>query len=419
MFNRALYDRLTFLTQTKKPMGIGAGEVKVKAEGIPMTYRYVPDDKRRTPDGKPPRKYEKLDIVDWGEMYSVCCPFCGDGRHRCAVSYKVGVWDERCASTHRHLWKCFNENCQDHPDNQDKMRRLLEYPMIRTAGMSIATAEAQNAHLANPDFEIPATMPHSLHTLAELTDDHPTSVFLRTYKGGWNPRRLARNWEVKLGGQFAGGASDRLIFPIREKGILRGYQARYVGPYGEDSPKGLWDCHECWTRWESATNPKVCGHCGKSDMAPVVKWNTSKGTKLGKLLYNSDNAQQAGDFVLVLEGPMDVIRAGTPEMTEVPGPAVGMFKSAVSVPWQSTFLYAEFLRKGYPVFFVWDDDAYGKSQEALAALLENPQFAPFASLMSCVKLPDGADPAGMNHTDLWSTISEHARRVGAKCSLTR
>ena len=419
MFNPELYKRLEWLTQTSKPRGIGVGEVKIKAEGVPMTYRYVPDAKRTAPPGKPARKYEKLDIIDWGEIYSVCCPFCGDGRHRCGISYKAGVFDERACSTHKGLWKCFNESCQDNPENQEKMRDLLTFPLIRTTQDRVLSLERQYAHVAEKNANEPIGLPADVQALDTLPEDHPISVFLRTYKGGgWNPRQLMRNWEARAGAPRAAGASDRLIFPIREAGVMRGYQARYVGPYGEADPTGLWDCHKCWSRWECETNPKVCGSCGQSDMWPVNKWNTSTGTKLGKLFFNWDFAKCASDLLVVFEGPLDAVRAGTPSVSGVPGPCVSMFKSDISVPHQSAMLY-EMLRQDKPVFLCFDADATEKSEKIRAKLIDNPQFAPFAERIICVRLPDGTDPAGLPHGDLWSEIARTAKEAGVSCELTR
>ena len=65
------------------------------------------EELRATPMTDPFTGQEKLNISSSGEYYRVCCPMCGDTRHRLWINHR---W-----AKYNWLLTCFNEGCYDDP----------------------------------------------------------------------------------------------------------------------------------------------------------------------------------------------------------------------------------------------------------------------------------------------------------------
>jgi hypothetical protein len=78
------------------------GRVRIVNPGVAMTGSYGRD---------PVRKRTKFTILEWGESYVLCCPFCGDQRGRLYVSHRFAVPDLVAGVKNLRLIRCFNEDC--------------------------------------------------------------------------------------------------------------------------------------------------------------------------------------------------------------------------------------------------------------------------------------------------------------------
>ena len=95
-------------------------------------------------------------VVHGGEQYCVCCPLCGDKKHRLYFSY---LWDSdiRAGSVTYHvtdsLVRCFNENCQKDDSNKlwikRKVHRYLDDSNLLDAAVISAVDSAQSRPLSN------------------------------------------------------------------------------------------------------------------------------------------------------------------------------------------------------------------------------------------------------------------------------
>jgi len=82
-------------------LGKTFGRVKVAKRGEPMRYRATADVESGAPE---------VTILDGGEEYMVCCPMCGDKRHRLSVNHMYG--STVAGVSMLHMAHCWNERCE-------------------------------------------------------------------------------------------------------------------------------------------------------------------------------------------------------------------------------------------------------------------------------------------------------------------
>lgn len=215
---------------------------------------------------------EREIILDYGETYRVCCPFCAkwgdpDKRHRLWISHIYGttIGSHRCWSAAT----CFHNNCLKNEAAKRELRNWI-------TGIA---SERKLARISfTPGNEVPIHVPDLPGTcikLSELPEHHKARQFLIEKK--FDPIKLEEEYSVCycVESEHYPLAIDKLVFPIDLHGKREGWQCRYIGV-----PKS------------------------KS----VPKYVSCKNIK--SLLYNYDKAIQQPYLVLV-EGVFDVIRIGS------------------------------------------------------------------------------------------------------------
>lgn len=392
--NQPLYDSLLLACQRGNPAGLAGREVIIKDPNKQLRGNYVIDASH----GKP---VKRLNVVDWGETYCVCCPYCNDTRHRLYINHRWGVYDKETKTKNYSLIHCFNESCEKNDDFFDlftlrinDIKNLLNKP---TTGLRPIQQSA---------IDQPIELPGRMIKLSELSSNHPAIVYLKSK--GFNPIKLEKIFNVGwCEDSRLPQARHRIVVPIYDGNRLISWQARYVDSNGSGKCSDMYVCPNelCQQQWLNTleVKPQCCPYCRYDSIPPraVVKWMTAPGSKVGQHLFNYDNAR-AWPYCVVVEGPMDVIRVGTPKRTEERGPCVCTFKNIIS--YQQLVKLMIWQRTG-PIFLLFDNDVWDKTLEQYNELA--PQFV---KGVVPVPLPKDMDPGDMTHKSVWEHIKEAARQ---------
>lgn len=259
------------------------GSVKIARSGEAMPIRKIADPTR-------PKGYRR-EIEGWGEVYRVCCPLCGEVRHRCYIGHR---WAEFPG-----LIKCYNEtDCFRIKANKDKQHSLV------FRGGRLAKIPVRPGRVYSVDQLKSVSVPGQISLLTDLPDDHPAVEYLRerghdtneladTYGVGycWSVDRHIDKWLV-----------DRIYTPIYMRNVLVGWQGRIVGPW----KKGM----------------------------RQPKYFTMPGMPKRLALYNYDQAVKMRHPILV-EGVTDVWRMGPSAMALLGHTFSGPQLSALAICWGS------------------------------------------------------------------------------------
>jgi hypothetical protein len=330
------------------------GHVRISNEGEAMTAHYVKDVKGN----------DVLSITQTGEYYNVCCPRCNDTRFRLQVNHR---WGKRDDLGRRNLWLaiCHNENCFN---TQEKREDLL-YDLTEIDGVlegakikpGIVVTEARDASPPGP-----------VSLLHELPPSHPANRYLAGRF--FDPERLGRFYGVGVCEQSHYWlARNRIYVPVFKKGLLKGWQVRYVGELD----------------WKAKEAPP--------------KWWTDPSMKKRLLLYNLDEARKYRTGVIV-EGAGDVWGFGPM--------ATATFGSNMSL-WQRREFAATF-RDGSAVL-LYDPDLLKnertrRSYQKLVDILKNKFRHGFAP----VTLPAGTDPGSLDRGFLRAYVTQESKAQGVK-----
>ncbi len=228
------------------------GSVKITSEGEAFVCRKSQTD--------------KLDIINRGETYAICCPFCADTRNRLYISHRFAQHDPITQQSYYFLAHCFNENCLAEPGAAQRLARMIFGRLTCRLVLPI-----QKSVIEKP--EVIPELPGKLIRLDELPEDHYACTYLRNR--GFDPVTLGQYLDVSYcikAKQEYYLAENRIIIPIYQNNILRSWQARYIG------------------QWRKELN--------------TPKYYNMPGAKLNDYLYNFDFAK-AFNYVVVCEGPSD------------------------------------------------------------------------------------------------------------------
>lgn len=287
-----------------------------------------------------------------GESYMVCCPACGDTRFRLSFSYMWNMPDSEGRPL-RHLVHCFNEDCE--ATFLDVWTASLHSYCLR-ADQGVVELRAGEIY---DDTTSKYVSPGQVTPLHLLPEDHHAVRYLRGR--GFDIDELSRLYGV---GYCVQGnnplITGRIIFPIYEQAgdPPIGWQARYLSWNGDGTVPNKF----------------------------TAKWLTMPGMPRRSTLYGLDKARSK-DFVIVCEGPLDVIACGPP--------AVGLLGKSMT-DLQLRRLKA--LWEDKPVVVMLDADA----QEEIAAMVE--RLRPYFKLVLPVYLPAGKDPGSMTRRQIWQAI---------------
>lgn len=331
------------------------GRVKVSSPGVPYRAR------RRT-DAQTGRVREE--VIERGEMYVVCCPRCKDTRYRLYVHHRFGVRDEAGGLNLRHIY-CWNEDCY-----KEYVRRRDFYEDLQGVGYDIAAADIRRVE-AEESRRV-AALPGDCVPLDSLPDSHPAIAYLRERR--FDPAALSRRYGIVwCRDSVMEHARERIIIPVREGGVLRGWQARL--PF--DSPR------------------KVRG---------IPKYWTMPGTPLGHLVYNADLARRYRTTI-VCEGVTDAWRVGP----------MGVALFGCKLPEAKRRALHSVARDGM-LALVLDADRAGIQDLADVArrLRENLPGA-----VAVIRLDAGRDPADYARPDLRAIIQAQAAEQGVVVSFER
>lgn len=381
--------------------GLDGGNVIIAKHGQPMQSTYRNGFNERT--GK---LAMQMDISDFGESYRVCCPYCNDTRHRLYVSHRWGVFDPVTKLKNTGLWHCYNEQCEKNADFYNYMIPRIEDDITnytRPGGrpppplMPSVSPGSQAAHAF-------VRSPGNTVRLSELADEHEAIKYLK--ERGISARKLEKYFKAAYcSHSFDPMVRNRLIIPIFSDGVLKGWQARYLGDC-----TNLWRCSnsKCQHEWYSDEKPDFCPVCDNKSYTPrrVPKWYTSPGTKLGDLLLNFDVAR-SWDYGVVVEGPFDVIKPGSPKASCVPGPIIGTFGNKITNQ-QHLMLNSAFRYK--TLYLALDPEEF----EARTMKIYKTIAGNYDGAVVPVPMPKGTDPGSLPHKDFWNYVRDAGKTFNAR-----
>lgn len=350
VLNPALYRRLGRLF----------GKVKISNAGEEMRAMPITDD-----NGEP-----RLAIRHAGEQYLVCCPFCHDTRNRLQVSYMFGKRDGHGRKMN-FLAVCFNEGCLYRKENifdfVDRLEAIDDF-VLEEARLNKGKVVSDEAAEVQP--------PGPCELLNTLPPDHDAVVYMESR--GFDITELS----VKFGVSYCEYshyhfAANRIIFPVIDRGKLKGWQARYIG----ELP------------WKTADKEI------KRSLPP--KYFSCPGSHFrSKCILNFDNMKQWQTGVMV-EGPLDVCRGGS---------MFGGFFGNTVTDIQKRRLLAVFGRDRSLVHLFDPEEFNSRSTERLVAYMTSRMPGRFAA----VCLPTGTDPGSLDRDWVKAYVKEQAADQGVK-----
>lgn len=333
------------------------GVVKIANEGERRLTRLV----RNIPSAKP-----EIEVLQAGEQYRVCCPYCSDTRFRLYVCYLWNSVNEKGERQGRGLIHCFNEGCV--------MRHFEDELKPYIMGNVTITRSAEDAASRFIPFQ-PVAWPGRCVPLNGLPPEHPARQYMLQRR--FDPDELFKMWDVHYCVEAAedeGGlvprttivanyVRNRIMIPIYRSGHMVGWQARAVGDK----------------------------HVGP-------KYYTMPGLRKTQLIYNGDRARQY-PFGVIVEGVTSAWRVG---------PRAGALLGKSMSHHQQKLVHQYWQTGG--MCLLLDPDAI-EQMETIMLLLGKQSFRWGAFHLP---LPDDRDPADFEHDELWGLIVNYARVRGVQ-----
>jgi len=304
------------------------GNVKVSNEGEPPTYTTVGG---------------KIQFTSWGECYRICCPACRpqDTKYHLYIPHfygaKAGVIEMP------KMLKCFRE-CNITPSDFEA------YLKFGVASHAIDLASCDNNREIRLGVEL---------TYVPITGRKDSAAYKYMEARGFSDDRLLL-YDVGVATSLSNPdyhfAEGWVVFPIRGQDRLYGYQLRQ--PTFDDVD---------------------------------LRYLTLPGTKCSWHLFGYSQAVDSNfSFVILVEGPTDVLRIGPP--------AVCMFSSSLSTL-QLQLLFSRWSNGTVLYTIDMDDSNFEYKQQKLREKLSG-QFENVIPLM----LDQGRDPASYSQTEIWDKI---------------
>lgn len=340
------------------------GGVRISNQGQRRIVRYMPDP------NNPSRLRSECD--QRGEQYRINCPFCGDQRHRLAVSYQFGQYDPVLKRVNYDLWFCQNDtNCHKDPALRAQFRSLVAVPSRRQRRRGDRSPEVDES-AATVTSSSPIELPPASTPVDQLPDDHPAVAYL--HERGFDPVELSRQWDVRFAPIWSGSpASNRIIIPVERyqlqfapdvdqvDRVLAGWQARQIVDSESSGPKYLFP----------------------------------RSFAKSKVLYGLCQARHTSGPALVVEGPTDVWRAGAG--------AVATFGKYVSRD-QRLLLRHHFT--GRPLVILPDSDARQDAVQFAHDLQSMRAFDAGDNRVLVATLPPGRqDPGECAREEIWLAVA--------------
>jgi hypothetical protein len=181
------------------------GHVKVSHLGVPMLANVV----NTITDGP------KFIIVEWGEMYRVNCPFCGDTGFSLAVSYRFGTRDG-AGRRMTYAAFCNRGKCLARYENRTEL-----YEMLSTTAGALEEARIRPGLVPS---NVPVPLPRWSTPLDRLPEHHHARRYLERL--GLDPDLVGRDFNVAYSDYAEEPcACNRLIIPVSSRCAIQGWQA--------------------------------------------------------------------------------------------------------------------------------------------------------------------------------------------------
>jgi len=326
------------------------GEVRIAKQGERMMGAYSYDN-----------RYE---MINGGEYYRICCPFCAkqnttDTRYRLWINHRWGVGpDEQEPGQNDKFWwawVCYNEHCEQHPENTHQLRTWLYTGLGREReGQKIQIAEGVPAAALGL-----VQWPGRCIRLDQLAHGHIARMYVESR--GFDASHIGKQYRVtyceEVDSKY-GMAQGRLIIPIIMQGEMVGWQART--PYDVD--------------WKASGIPK---------------YYNSPGINKRLMLYGHDDAVTE-DFCIITEGVTDVWAVG-------PG-AVCLLGKDMSAH------QAEIIKMNWKAAVIALDADAGDRIRKINFMLDMPKVY--------ITMPDGKDPADLTQKKFWDLLLSSATQQG-------
>jgi hypothetical protein len=285
-------------------------EVKIANEGQGFIAKVI------TPALRSEGRKKRVEILQAGEYYQVCCPFCKDSRFRLWFNHR---WDSKFkGQSLLHLVVCYNEHCEQDSDNFKKLLNMVRDN--RSLG-SYVIRQGYEAKLEHTDF------PGKCVSIKDIDKSHPVYNYLVSTRH-FSASELDEDWDIRL-------CTESSVLPKNRRIIIPIYG------YSNDFDFGLLGWQARWFNADLNSDKPPFKH--------IPKYRTSRGTKKSRLLYNEYRASLNKDIVVICEGPFDAIRVGKTHSVAVLGKNVS-FK-------QKDILWNKWGKYGATAVLALDPDA--------------------------------------------------------------
>ena len=314
----------------------------------------------------------KVEVRYWGETYCVCCPRCGDTRHRLCFSH---LWGTKFEETNCRLFGPFMAHHNDADCNWADLKDIIAGRKEGEFPAELPSVKRAAIRRRGQIMGLPSNDPNNIVPLISLPNDHPAVIYV--INRGFDIKHVVDNWglcycvksewNVPIYAKYDRSGTptcyrtpaNRLIIPnLLPDGRWLGWQARWLGAEVPIDPM---------------TNKKL-----------IPKYLTAPGLQKSATVFNVERAVQftRGKLAIVSEGPLSTIATGMAGCC-----TMGMFPS----PMQEMILYNHF-NSGAIVFMVEDEakrdrTIFRKAQEM------RPNYA---DGVFTLLLPVGEDAASMH-----------------------
>ena len=304
------------------------------------------------------------DILEPGETYRVCCPWCDDGKFHLNINHAFGTRDPRTGHLIR-LNNCFR--CGPHTGELLDLLQWQTVPPPQVTLQQVRPAEGPAAVYTSPGTCVPLSDPRAKVGRDYLAGrgidpDRAGSVYGVTFCVQGNPEICAT------------ATTNRIIVPVTLDGVHVGWQARLTfEPNVFDRDRGLANL-----RWFGM---------------PGAGWRSQS-------LVGYDQAR-GRDFCILVEGPSDVLRQGPP--------CVGSLGQTVS------YGQARLIGKTWgAVIIVGDAQENPKGAERCAQARSVKLLAESGPpIVRACRLPQG-DPGSWDRAEFFGFIRDELQRQGER-----
>ena len=359
------------------------GKVQVTNAGVEAKYRVIEDRisawataaRGLCPDSAP----KKINLISWGETYSVNCLKCNDKRSRLYISH---LWGTQCEQANRKIYscvKCHNESC-----HWGDLWNVLYGNGYQAEAIQKSEDMKTGVEAETRRMELPGDV-DDLVPINQLEPGHPVLRYLES-RNFRDIEMLATEyqfcyctrspWKKRFtdssGTWHTITPENRLIIPNVQQGVWQGWMARYIGDIPKDPSTGK----------------------------PVIqKYLNAPGYSFGSSVYRLDDAHRftEGQFCLVCEGALSAIACGMAGVC-----TFGMYPK----PMQEELLAHKFAG-GRLIFLVEAEAAAnGRIYDCMDRLRSKVRGGCVA-----VELPKGQDPATLQTHELMKLVENKCKET--------